>query len=206
MTDLHPNWQSTGDCGGAQPVRVAVTSAAAVPQVSARVSRQPAAVIGILLVTGIGVTLFLGDENSPGTLSTPLTAQAILQETTDTAIPPADIAPAPVAEPTPLDEEPTEPAPPPAVPDALTMDEEETTPPADQSDLIPLNPYTVGSGRDGNPVAPSATAAGTLHGGAPVPRPLTQPTTGPGLWIVIMGSFGLLFASTRTMLRKRSIG
>jgi plastocyanin len=86
---------------------------------------------------------------------------------------------------------------------------------ADVSALIPSNPYTINSTRthpfdeEGNPIKPgsgsslSKKSVTQLHGGAPVRRPITQPSTGPGLWITIVGAFGLLFLSTYRLLRKQ---
>jgi len=76
---------------------------------------------------------------------------------------------------------------------------------------LPVNPYTVNSTRthpfddQGKPVAgnSSSSAKGTkstLHGGAPLP--ITQPSTGPALWITIAGTFALLFFVTRKMLQR----
>lgn len=63
-----------------------------------------------------------------------------------------------------------------------------------QDALIPYNPYTVGS--DNTYVSDTA---GTLHGGAPIKghKPIRQPSTGPGLWIVSVLSIGLLAWFTR---------
>jgi plastocyanin len=75
----------------------------------------------------------------------------------------------------------------------------------DQSNLLPLNPNTVGSHRTTQPPSAgtsSAKGGESLHGGAPLRKPITQPSTGPGLWAVITGSAGLLFFGTRKMLRR----
>lgn len=74
---------------------------------------------------------------------------------------------------------------------------------------LPVNPYTVNSTRthpfdaQGKPVVAgnsSSLAKGTLHSGAP--RPLSQPSTGPALWITIAGTFVLLFFATRKLLKR----
>jgi len=81
---------------------------------------------------------------------------------------------------------------------------------ADVSGLLPMNPYTVGSNRaqaaaQAASGGSSAKVTGTLHGGAPLRRPLAQPSSGPGLWAVLTGSFLLLFFGTRKLLRKAVI-
>lgn len=74
---------------------------------------------------------------------------------------------------------------------------------------LPINPYTVNGTRThpfdaaGNPVTAggnSSSSKGRLHGGAP--RPIAQPSTGPALWITLMGSFGLLFLATRHLMKR----
>lgn len=81
-----------------------------------------------------------------------------------------------------------------------------------QAAQIPINPYTVNSTRthpfdaQGKPAAGgSSSSAGknALHGGAH--RPLTQPTTGPGIWVTLAGSIGLLFLCTRKLLRREFV-
>jgi plastocyanin len=83
--------------------------------------------------------------------------------------------------------------------------------PSSRTTQLPVNPYTVGSTRahpfdaEGKPVTAggNASSTGTLHGGAP--RPLSQPETGPALWITLFGSFGLLFLVTRNLLQRAHI-
>ncbi len=80
---------------------------------------------------------------------------------------------------------------------------------------LPVNPYTVNSNRthpfdaQGKPVTAGGSSSSvksvkgaktTLHGGAPLP--ITQPETGPALWITILGALALLFFVTRNVLRK----
>lgn len=56
MTDLHPHWRATGD-ENAVPVRVAAPAAGATARITVRpASRMPAAVISMLLISGIGIT------------------------------------------------------------------------------------------------------------------------------------------------------
>lgn len=77
MSDLHPNWQPTdsppepnGTFGQAEerplPVRVVEHNEGppptAIPRFATAVSRQPAAIAGILLVVTIGLTIFLGSD------------------------------------------------------------------------------------------------------------------------------------------------
>ncbi len=59
---------------------------------------------------------------------------------------------------------------------------------------IPTNPYTVGSSSTVNP-GTQASDSPLLHSGAP--RPLSEPKTGPELWIVVLGSIALFFWSIR---------
>ncbi|ALM09739.1 MAG TPA: hypothetical protein DEB30_00930 [Candidatus Peribacter riflensis] len=77
------------------------------------------------------------------------------------------------------------------------------------SAALPVNPYRVNAttahpfDEQGNPVAPgsgSSSSKSVLHGGAP--RPIAQPSTGPGLWVTILGTFGLLFFATHRALRR----
>jgi len=77
---------------------------------------------------------------------------------------------------------------------------------------LPINPYTVNStsthpfDAQGKPITAggsSSTAKGTLHGGAQ--RPISQPETGPALWITILGSLALLFFVTRNLLKKVNV-
>jgi len=82
---------------------------------------------------------------------------------------------------------------------------------ADSVTQLPLNPYTVSGTRthpfdaEGKPLAAGAgsSAKSTLHGSAP--RPLSQPATGPALWITLFGTFGLLFIATRNLLKSANI-
>lgn len=69
----------------------------------------------------------------------------------------------------------------------------------DQDALIPYNPYTVGSTRK----SPADIGGKPLHGGAPLKgfKPIRQPTTGPGLWIVSILSIGVLTWFTRRSFR-----
>jgi len=65
---------------------------------------------------------------------------------------------------------------------------------------IPVNPYTVGSPRGSSTTKTGATSSEALHGGAP--RPLSQPETGPTIWIVIALALSALFALTQRSLSK----
>lgn len=80
--------------------------------------------------------------------------------------------------------------------------------PSSASALIPVNPYTVGNralDASGKPLAgngASSKGKTTLHGGAPA-RPLSQPSTGPETWIVVLGSLGALGFLKRKELKKQ---
>ncbi len=82
---------------------------------------------------------------------------------------------------------------------------------ADRVTQLPVNPYTVTGTRthpfdaEGKPITAGAnsSAKSVLHGSAP--RPLSQPSTGPALWITLSGTFGLLFIATRHLMKRAYI-
>lgn len=76
---------------------------------------------------------------------------------------------------------------------------------------LPVNPYTVNGTRthpfdaQGKPITAGSTSSqksqkSTLHAGAP--RPITQPETGPALWITLTGTILLLLLGTRSLMRR----
>jgi plastocyanin len=62
MSNIHPDWQSEEDV----PVPVTVKDE---ENASVQISRRPAAIVGMLLVVGIGFSFFRGVENLTGQLS-----------------------------------------------------------------------------------------------------------------------------------------
>lgn len=90
--------------------------------------------------------------------------------------------------------------------------------PTSQENLIPVNPYTIEGGRrhpfdtEGRPIEELFDAPTSLRGSAPnvyapsrttsLPRPMRQPETGPGLWIVSALSLAALFALTRRCIAR----
>lgn len=72
---------------------------------------------------------------------------------------------------------------------------------------IPQNPYALGSDRvhpfDANGEPIESLFDSTPHSGAP--RPISQPETGPGLWAVILLSFGGIFVAARRSLKQEVI-
>ncbi|MDD5751518.1 MAG: hypothetical protein PHS73_03285 [Candidatus Peribacteraceae bacterium] len=78
MTDLHPNWQATDADGDPVPVRAPAPEAPApepdAPDAVQPMTRQPAAIAGILLVISLGMALYYGRSvligaTAPGTIT-----------------------------------------------------------------------------------------------------------------------------------------
>jgi len=76
--------------------------------------------------------------------------------------------------------------------DASDVASSSSAPAVDPSVSLPTNPYAVGGVRQ---IPDSSQTDGTLHGGAPLP--LSQPETGPGLWVAGLMALGLLFLLSR---------
>lgn len=188
MSTIHPHWLSTDDA--AVPVRIVSGKTASTPSIgSARVSRSPAAVLGIMLAIVVGAVSYgtLDDTKKE------LTGALAGSETTVSAF---DILARQIAEE--------------ALQDSMgNADFASTYPEAPYSATdIPMRPVTNNTFRESaSAVIPTNTNTaaltanvGSVHGAAP--RPFTQPESGAGLiGATLAGAFGVLFVTARNALR-----